>query len=241
MTVEMDVLYAKMCAMGFRRNDAIVYVTLLKIGISNPTTLAKKSGIHRPRVYDSLVRLINQGYVIKDMSRKMPRYASIDPIAVFKQIDADLSRKVIIAAELKQDLAALFQNHKTEETIFYSYSKTNWSNLKTLIGGLIDSACDSVMIALAEMHIGFGYDIVIRGLSSSTLMQVLLPKDKDELISSGPYVKTYIWNPDTSLPFSLFIINDSVVIVFDGLFISYLHRPEQADKFKVVFKRLILE
>jgi len=55
--------------MGFRRNEAKVYINLLKNGLSTVSEISSSTSIHRTNIYDCLERLIERGlvnYIYKD-------------------------------------------------------------------------------------------------------------------------------------------------------------------------------
>src|SRR3989338_6189543 len=57
---------------GLTKNQAIVYVSLLKLGSSKVQNIIKESGLHRSRVYDCLENLEQLGFVsfvVKDFKK----------------------------------------------------------------------------------------------------------------------------------------------------------------------------
>ena len=50
-------------SLGFTKNDSKVLLTLCKYKILSPADIAKQSGVDRARVYDSLNRLIEKGFI----------------------------------------------------------------------------------------------------------------------------------------------------------------------------------
>lgn len=75
----MDEIIDNLMQLDLAQNDAIVYLWLLKHENSNPTDIAEGTGIRRPRVYDSLKRLIERGFVVQEMSKKRANYSATDP------------------------------------------------------------------------------------------------------------------------------------------------------------------
>ena len=53
-------------SLGFTKNDSKVLLTLAKYNILSPADIAKFSGVDRARVYDSLNRLIEKGFIQKE-------------------------------------------------------------------------------------------------------------------------------------------------------------------------------
>lgn len=50
-------------SLGFTKNDSKVLLTLSKFRILSPADIAKHSGVDRARVYDSLNRLMEKGFI----------------------------------------------------------------------------------------------------------------------------------------------------------------------------------
>ncbi len=48
---------------GLRRNEILIYLTLVKLGKSSVLELSKETKIHRPNVYDTLEELLKKGIV----------------------------------------------------------------------------------------------------------------------------------------------------------------------------------
>jgi sugar-specific transcriptional regulator TrmB len=63
---------SKLELIGFTRNQALVYLSLLKLGSTTAQNIIKESKLHRSRVYDSLERLQDMGlvsFVVKDFKK----------------------------------------------------------------------------------------------------------------------------------------------------------------------------
>jgi len=64
---------------GLNRSEAEVYTTLLKIGSSSVTQIAKECKKHRTNVYDSLERLIEKGLVSYILKEETKHFEAADP------------------------------------------------------------------------------------------------------------------------------------------------------------------
>lgn len=63
---------AQLEQIGLTKNQAAVYISLLKLGSTTAQNIIKESGLHRSRVYDSLERLEDLGlvsFVVKDFKK----------------------------------------------------------------------------------------------------------------------------------------------------------------------------
>ena len=75
------------------QNDALVYMSLLNKGPSNPTEISKDTGIKRARVYDSLKRLLERGFVTQSLEKSRAVYMSNSPQNLISNLEVDIERK----------------------------------------------------------------------------------------------------------------------------------------------------
>lgn len=80
--------------LGFTKNDSKVLLTLAKYKILSPADIAKFSGVDRARVYDSLNRLIEKGYIQKEPIKRGANYQIIPIAKIFKSIREEYKRKI---------------------------------------------------------------------------------------------------------------------------------------------------
>lgn len=72
---------------GLTRNESIIYISLLKLGITSAQNLVKESELHRSRVYDSLESLQRKGlvsYVVKDYKKY---FQAVEPEKLLDYVD----------------------------------------------------------------------------------------------------------------------------------------------------------
>jgi len=100
------------------QNDATVYLCLLKHKLSNPSVIAKETGIQRPRVYDSLKRLLERGYVIQDLKKKRPQYAVSSSQLLLTELQNQITYKKE-AVEMIQEYIMDQLVPSTERGIFF--------------------------------------------------------------------------------------------------------------------------
>ena len=96
----MEDIVDKLHQLGFKKNDAKVYITLLELGTSNPSEISKKTNIVRARIYDSLKRLHKAGFVKKQAVNRAPNYSAVNPNVVFSNIKSDFTKKIAITEQL---------------------------------------------------------------------------------------------------------------------------------------------
>jgi HTH-type transcriptional regulator, sugar sensing transcriptional regulator len=73
--------------LGLSKNEAKVYLTLLKLGESTGPQIADKSKVHRTNVYDALERLIEKGLVSYILKDKVKYFEATDPGNLMKLLD----------------------------------------------------------------------------------------------------------------------------------------------------------
>lgn len=101
-------------ALGFSRQDADVYLELLKMGESAVGPLIEKTGLHRELVYGALKRLEQQGYVQSIEKKKIRHYQITDPqLIARKAVD-----KAEMATNILPDLEKLFNQPEVSVRIF---------------------------------------------------------------------------------------------------------------------------
>lgn len=82
---ESDIEYA-LQSLGFTKNDSKVLLALAKHKILSPADIAKYSDVDRARVYDSLNRLIEKGFIQKEPVKRGANYQIIPLTKIFKTI-----------------------------------------------------------------------------------------------------------------------------------------------------------
>jgi sugar-specific transcriptional regulator TrmB len=94
-------------SLGFTKNDSKVLVTLARYKILSPADIAKYSGVDRARVYDSLNRLIERGFIQKEPIKRGANYQIIPIERIFKAIREDYKQKIDDTMLLEQALTEL--------------------------------------------------------------------------------------------------------------------------------------
>jgi len=73
-------------SLGFTKNDSKVLLALAKYKILSPADIAKFSDVDRARVYDSLNRLIEKGFIQKEPVKRGANYQVIPITKIFKTL-----------------------------------------------------------------------------------------------------------------------------------------------------------
>ncbi|MHA1819220.1 MAG: TrmB family transcriptional regulator [Promethearchaeota archaeon] len=131
--------------LGFTPNDSKVYITLLRLGYSNPVKIAEISGVDRARVYDSLKRLIKKGIVEEQPIKRSPYYKAKDPNEVFERFRDSYKMKINLSKNLEAKLALLEKNKIEKPTI---WALQNVQQIETAVHKLIDKARKKISLII---------------------------------------------------------------------------------------------
>ena len=93
--------------LGFTKNDSKVLLTLCKYKILSPEDIAKHSGVDRARVYDSLNRLIERGFIQKEPIKRGANYQVIPIEKIFNSIQNEYNRLKEEAQIIKEAITNL--------------------------------------------------------------------------------------------------------------------------------------
>jgi len=123
-------------SIGLSKNEAKVYLTLIKTGPTTATQIAEESKLHRPNVYDSIKSLIEKGIVSHILEEGVKKFKAAEPStlkSIVKQQEMDL-QKIMPQLELeqhlskkKESLAEVHHSLKAFRTCFFNlleYNKT---------------------------------------------------------------------------------------------------------------------
>ena len=94
-------------SLNFTKNDSKVLLTLCKYKILSPADIARHSGVDRARVYDSLNRLIERGFIQKEPIKRGANYQVIPIKKIFKSIREEYNRKIDATISLEKIIGDL--------------------------------------------------------------------------------------------------------------------------------------
>ena len=109
-------------SLGFTKNDSKVLLTMAKYKILSPADIAKNSGVDRARVYDSLNRLIEKGFIQKEPVKRGANYQIIPIEHIFKAIREDFKSKIDDTLSLEKTFNELEVNQEESEPRVWSIS-----------------------------------------------------------------------------------------------------------------------
>ncbi len=221
-------IYKKLQSIGsFTINDSKIYVTLLKIGLSNPAIISEKSKVDRARVYDSLKRLVKRGIVEEEPVKRAPRYRAFPPDVVFGTIRRKLNNQISLATALEKQLAQI-KTESTEQNSVWSIQGKNKINKKFY--EIISNAEDFCFIFLTldysissinELEILEGIIMDKRrsnpSLNFKIALKIFPDKDDQKSILNRLFhanVEIFRWKPASILPFGLILTESEFLQTF---------------------------
>ncbi|MCK4669941.1 MAG: TrmB family transcriptional regulator [Nanoarchaeota archaeon] len=106
--------------LGIAGNEAKIYLTLLRSGVSSAGTITKKSGIHRSNVYDALERLKEKGLINFVMKNKRRHYEAVDPnklMTILEEERAEIEQKEQLLNKILPELTKIKQQTQKDQAI----------------------------------------------------------------------------------------------------------------------------
>jgi len=100
---------------GLSRNEAKVYLALLRLGPSLAGEVTKKSGVHRRNVYDSIERLTEKGLVSYITFNNRKYFKAVDPqrlLAILKEEKSMLGEKEKKIQSILPALSSIYNQPK---------------------------------------------------------------------------------------------------------------------------------
>lgn len=110
-------------SLGFNRNEAKVYVSLIKFGKADANQIIKDTKFHKNIVYDNLEKLIDKGLVtfIIDKNKKLFQIASPEMlISFFEEQEKEVENRKKLAVKLSEEIKKTIKKipFKSEATIY---------------------------------------------------------------------------------------------------------------------------
>lgn len=111
-------------SLGFAKNEARIYETLLREGESQICKISEKSGVNRRNVYDSINRLVEKGLVFEVFESTGNRYQPVDP----SKLSEFLKEKEELLSNMMPELKRLFGSVPYSESVFTYQGIEGWKN-----------------------------------------------------------------------------------------------------------------
>lgn len=102
--------------LGFNKEEAKVYISLLESGQTTAGPIVKKTGLHRQVVYDTLEKLKNKELVCEAIKSNRKNWTASSPAQIMQQI----KKQENLAKEILPDLFSAYKlsGHKQEVRVF---------------------------------------------------------------------------------------------------------------------------
>ena len=102
MKSNMDDIVEHLTYCGLTANDAAVYLHLYQQGALNPSKISRSTGIQRPRVYDSLKRLMKKEYVVQNLDDKRAQYLVTNSNLILEDIQTQINSLMEAGQSLRE-------------------------------------------------------------------------------------------------------------------------------------------
>ncbi len=138
--------------LGLTENEVKVYLTLLKNNYLNPTMIAKKTGLHRSYVYDTLDRLLDKGIINTVIIDNKKSYQAVDPNVLreifelkLKQLDSVLPQlRGLFNATKQETRVELYKGNRVYRTLIKDIIANAKHNDKICILGVDEALLEDI-------------------------------------------------------------------------------------------------
>lgn len=208
--------YLQQC--DITRNDALVYLSLLNKGPLNPTEIAKITGIKRARVYDSLKRLLERGFITQSLEKSRAVYMSNNPRNLIADLEENILQKKEAINEIETQLANKTAFIPMRGIFFYNTDIS--SRLK--LAELIDASRKTItIVAVFPPHFKDEGIIPTKKLAQKSLLgqeiKLFLNIDAKNWEScvylSSKHVKIYHYPHSGRMPTLIYLIDDESLVL----------------------------
>lgn len=203
---------------GLTENEIQVYITLLKIGLSDASTIAEHSGLYRPYAYDTLKRLLEKGlvsFISKDNKKFFNATSPKQLIEMEKEKLEELSKVVPILEK--------YHNLPKQETNaeLYCGKKVLRVIQKDVIKTLLEKNEESLVIGVDEKKFMETDPIIMQQffnqMKKNNLKEKVLVREGDNYLPGHKETTTYRFlSKEFFDPTSTFIYGDKVAIIIFG-------------------------
>jgi len=208
--------------LGFTKNDSKVLLTLAKYKILSPADIAKFSGVDRARVYDSLNRLIEKGYIQKEPVKRGANYQIIPIETIFKSIREEYKQKINETLIIEKAISDLeIESDELEPRVWAISSR---EKIRKKIKDLIESSEKRIYFIITPdllMDELGGYEWILKTLWNkkfSSNIQVVIALKYSELLKEEIKkllkisVKIHSIEGDSVIPFGLLITDQDFLL-----------------------------
>ncbi len=209
-------------SLGFTKNDSKVLLTLCKFKILSPADIAKYSSVDRARVYDSLNRLIEKGFIQKEPIKRGANYQVIPIERIFKVIREEYKEKIEETLSLEKIIGDLEIDKEESEPRVWSINSR--SKIRKKVKELINSASERIFFIITPdllmQELG-GYDWVLKEIWNkkfSSEIQIVIALKYYEILKEEIKkllkisVRIHSIEGDNVIPFGLLITDNQFLL-----------------------------
>ena len=209
-------------SLGFTKNDSKVLLTLCKYKILSPADIAKHSGVDRARVYDSLNRLIEKGFIQKEPIKRGANYQVIPIDKIFKAIRDQYKIKIEDTLLLEKVIGELEINKEESEPRVWAINSRG--KIRKKIKELIVSSNEKIFFIITPdllmQELG-GYDWILKELWNkkfSSNIQIIIALKYNETLKEEIKkllkiaITIHSIEGDSVIPFGLLITDNHFLL-----------------------------
>jgi len=194
--------------LGFKQNDAKVYIALLQLGRAKPVIISKKTNIVRARIYDSLNRLEKKGFIDREAVQRAPMYFAKSPEIVFDKIKNDLEEKLQISEKTIEKIKEKVKPIKEKET----WAIKGRKKVKANIMDIIEKAENEILCLITPEHTknvnSWIFDLILDKIKKALKISILLKIQEENVAAvknlSELGVKVYHWSITEEIPLGIY-------------------------------------
>jgi len=211
---ESEIEYA-LQSLGFTKNDSKVLLALAKHKILSPADIAKFSDVDRARVYDSLNRLIEKGFIQKEPVKRGANYQIIPLDKIFKAIRDNYKKRIEDTLTIEKAIIELEIDQEESEPRVWAINSRD--KIRKKVKDLISSSESRIYFIITPdlliKELG-GHEWILKEIwnkkFSSDMEVVIALKYSDELKDEikkllKTSVKIHSIEGDNVIPFGLLI------------------------------------
>ena len=210
--------------LGFTKNDSKVLLTLAKYKILSPADIAKFSNVDRARVYDSLNRLIEKGFIQKEPVKRGANYQVIPLEKIFQSIRSDYKSKINTSLVIEKAIVELEIEKEESEPRVWSLDTRD--KIRKKIKELITSAENRIFFIITPdllmPELG-GFEWILKELwkkkfATTTNVQIVIALKYYEFLKGEikkllkVSIKVHSIEGDNVIPFGLLIVDDEFLL-----------------------------
>ena len=224
-------------AIGFHKNESLIYMDLVKTGGSSAHDIARRTKIHRPNVYDTLDKLIKKGIVTQSMIENRKIFYPIKPknlLIYLKQKEYDLEK---VIPEIEQ----IYNKPSEKRKVTMSEGIRSF---RVILNNLLETGFDIFVYGIPkevpELIGGFLVDFHKRRVEKEVIMKHIYNKDAEKRVK---YLNEMDFTEARYLPsafdttISTLICGDTVLLIFweDPIFTITIENRAIAESYKKYF------